>query len=186
MRDFLLSEISQIEGIPNIPENPDLAIEVGKQLCSLVLEPIQAGLGRVSIRSGYRSPEVNAKGAENKNQYNCSSNESAAAKHIWGRVDISGCRGAMACIVVNAFLPYYGRTKHWEALAWWIHDHVPGYASMYFFPKLCALNIGWHENPKKRIDSYIAPKGCLIKDDFRVSPGIRKKEYAEFLESIGR
>ena len=30
MRDFLYSEISQIEGIPNIPENPDIAIEVGK------------------------------------------------------------------------------------------------------------------------------------------------------------
>jgi len=29
MRDFLYSEISQIEGIPNIPENPDIAVEVG-------------------------------------------------------------------------------------------------------------------------------------------------------------
>ena len=33
MRDFLYSEISQIERIPNIPNNPDLAIKVGKKLC---------------------------------------------------------------------------------------------------------------------------------------------------------
>ena len=71
MRDFLYSEISQIEGIANIPDDPDLAIFVGKQLCENVLEPIQAALGRLSIRSAYRSCAVNAKGAENKNQYNC-------------------------------------------------------------------------------------------------------------------
>ena len=29
MRDFLYSEISQIEGIPNIPDDPELAILVG-------------------------------------------------------------------------------------------------------------------------------------------------------------
>lgn len=83
MRDFLYSEISQIEGIPNIPENPDIAIEVGKRLCCEVLEPIQEKLGKISIRSAYRSPAVNAKGAENKNQYNCSSNEASYADHIW-------------------------------------------------------------------------------------------------------
>lgn len=62
MRDFLYSEISQIEGVPNIPDYPDLAIEAGSQLCQQVLEPIQQALGRISIRSGYRSPAVNAIG----------------------------------------------------------------------------------------------------------------------------
>jgi len=33
MRDFLYSEISNLHGIPNIPDDPDLAIEVGKHLC---------------------------------------------------------------------------------------------------------------------------------------------------------
>lgn len=74
MRDFLYSEISQIEGIPNIPDDPDLAILAGTALCENVLEPIQAQLGHISIRSAYRSCAVNAKGAENKNQYNCSRN----------------------------------------------------------------------------------------------------------------
>ena len=68
MRDFLYSEISQIERIPNIPDDPNLAVLVGTALCENVLEPIQAQLGRISIRSAYRSCAVNAKGAENKNQ----------------------------------------------------------------------------------------------------------------------
>ena len=29
------------------------------------------------------------------------------------------------------------------ALAWYIHDHVPGYTEMVFFPKLAAFNIRW-------------------------------------------
>ena len=37
MRDFLYSEISQIEGIPNIPEYPDVAIEAGSNLCQNIL-----------------------------------------------------------------------------------------------------------------------------------------------------
>lgn len=61
MRDFLYSEISQIEKIPNIPDYPDVAIEVGRSLCTQLLEPIEKVLGRISIRSGYRSPLVNAK-----------------------------------------------------------------------------------------------------------------------------
>ena len=93
MRDFLYSEISQIEGIPNVPENPDLAIKAGTALCEGVLEPIQHKFGRISIRSAYRAPAVNAKGADNKNQYNCSRNESNFARHIWDIPDSDGCIG---------------------------------------------------------------------------------------------
>ena len=64
MREFLYSEISQIEGIPNIPDDPDLAIAAGKNLCEKVLEPLQEALGRISIRSAFRARAVNAKGAE--------------------------------------------------------------------------------------------------------------------------
>jgi hypothetical protein len=55
MRDFLYSEVASFYGIPNIPEDPDLAIEVGKHLCEELLEPLQSTFGRISIRSGYRS-----------------------------------------------------------------------------------------------------------------------------------
>ncbi|WP_341731522.1 hypothetical protein [Microcoleus sp. EPA2] len=70
MREFLYSEISQIESIPNIPDDPDLAIAAGKNLCEKVLEPIQDALGRISVRSAFRASAVNQIGAENKNQYN--------------------------------------------------------------------------------------------------------------------
>jgi hypothetical protein len=33
-------------------------------------------------------------------------------------------------------------------------------------PKLAAFKIGWHEQPRSRINSFIAPKGC------RTRPGI--------------
>ena len=184
MRDFLYSEISQIEGVPNIPENPDLAIETGKRLCSDVLEPIQAALGRISIRSAYRSPSVNEIG--NLKNYSCASNESNYANHIWDHSDKNGYKGAMACIVVNSFLPYYEKTSHWQALAWWVHDNVPGYSSMYFFPKLAAFNIGWHENPEKRIDSWIPPKkGCLTKPGQSNHQGSHESEYSKYIQSIG-
>jgi hypothetical protein len=184
MRDFLYSEISQIEGIQNIPDNPDLAIEVGSKLCEEILEPIQQRFGRISIRSAYRSSAVNAKGAENKNQYNCASNESNYSRHIWDVPDKNGHIGAMACIVLNAFLPYYERTKHWQALAWWIHDNISCYSSMFFFPKLAAFNIGWHQKQEKRIDSWIQPKGCLTKLGMLNNQGSHESEYSAFLQEL--
>ena len=33
MRDFLYSEIANLHGMPNIPEDPDLAITAGRRLC---------------------------------------------------------------------------------------------------------------------------------------------------------
>ncbi len=185
MRDFLHSEISQIEGVPNVPDNPDVAIKAGTALCEKVLEPIQQKFGRISIRSAYRSSAVNARGAENKNQYNCSRNESNFAGHIWDIPDKDGHVGAMACIVVNSFLPYFERTKNWESLAWWIHDNVPEYASMYFFPKLCAFNIGWHQKTVKSISSYIPPKGCLTKPGMTNYAGDHSTEYAAMLRELG-
>lgn len=44
MRDFLYSEISNFYGVPNIPENPDLAIQNGKRLCEELLNPCRLRL----------------------------------------------------------------------------------------------------------------------------------------------
>jgi len=191
MRDFLYSEISQIEGIPNIPDDPDLAIEAGRNLCEKVLEPIQDALGRICIRSAYRSCDVNAKGAENRNQYNCSKNEANYAGHIWDRRDADGFMGATACVVIPSFLPYYERTADWTALAWWIHDHIPDYADMYFFPKLAAFNISWHENPErtKSISTYVenphtGDKSDLTKTGMENFLGSHEEFYQEFLDKL--
>ncbi|MDK3159743.1 peptidase M15 [Kamptonema cortianum] len=192
MREFLYSEISQIEGIPNIPDDPELAIAAGKNLCEKVLEPIQDALGRITIRSAYRSCAVNAKGAEDQNQYNCASNESNYAAHIWDMKDAAGYMGATTCIIVTSFIPYYDRTKDWTALAWWIHDRIDAYTKMTFFPKYAAFNIRWSENPKlsKTIYSYAENphtrknKGYLTKEGMDNFTGSHEQFYREFIESI--
>ena len=186
MRDFLYSEISQIEKIPNIPDNPDLAVEVGKKLCSEVLEPIQDRFGRVCIRSSFRASAVNAKGAENKNQYGCAQNEANFSRHIWDQPEKkTGKKGAMACIVVTSFLPYYERNKaeNWRALAWWIHDNIPAYSEMEFFSNFCAFNIGWHEAPAKTIHAWKPSRLCLTKPGMSNHGGSHESEYQEWMSA---
>ena len=52
LRDFLYSEIANFYGVPNIPEDPELAIATGRKLCETLLEPLQATFGRLGISSG--------------------------------------------------------------------------------------------------------------------------------------
>jgi hypothetical protein len=94
-RDFLYSEIANFYGIPNIPENPALAVEAGSQLCCKLLEPLQKTFGRIGVRSGYRSREVTAFGAERGFGARIEAN---AAYHIWDMRDNKGAMGAAACI----------------------------------------------------------------------------------------
>ena len=166
MRDFLYSEIANLHGIPNIPDNPDLAIAAGSKLCADLLEPLQDRFGRIAIRSAYRSAAVNSFGNEQQRQgkagYSCASNESSYAGHIWDRRDGEGYMGATACIVIPTFADRYNSGADWRALAWWVHDHLP-YSRQQFFPKRAAFNLTWHERPERRIDSFIAPVGCLTK-----------------------
>jgi hypothetical protein len=160
MRDFLYSEIGNFYGRPNVPQDPDLTISVGKKLCEELLEPLQATFGRVAIRSAYRSEDINALG--NEKGHNCGSNESNYAAHIWDRRDSEDMSGAMACIVLPWFTDQYEKGADWRSIAYWIHDHLP-YSQLQFFPKLCAFNIGWHEKPKRTVYSFIDPKGLLFR-----------------------
>lgn len=106
MRDFLFSDIAAIHGLPNVPDDPDLAIEAGSRLCQDLLEPLQDRFGRLAIRSAFRSCDVNGLGSEMMNAgkagYNCASNERNYASHIWDRKR-DGMMGATACIVVPSF-----------------------------------------------------------------------------------
>lgn len=188
MREFLYSEISQVHGLPNIPDDPELAIEAGKALCENVLEPIQDRLGRISVRSGFRSVAVNAKGAENSNQYRCAADN--AACHTWDRRERE-FMGATACIVVTSFVPYYERTGDWTALAWWVHEHVPAYADMEFFQNLAAFNIRWFEEPayKKSIATHVVnphtgDKKSLVLNGVPKIEGPYERFYAPYLESL--
>jgi len=181
MRDMLYSEISNFYGIQNIPEYPDIAIEAGRHFCENLLEPLQQKFGRISIRSAYRSPTLNKFG--NEKNLGCASNEFNHAKHIWDYRDKNGCLGALATIVVNDFAPYYEQTKDWQSMAWYIHDHLP-YSTLYFYPKLGAFNIGWHEQPKRRIDSYVQPKGTLTKPGMKNHEGNHSALYQDMLKAV--
>jgi len=162
MRDMLHSEIAQVHGLTNVPDDPELAIEVGRRLCEELLEPIQERWGRITLRSAYRSREVNALGnrlqREGKPGYSCASNEANAAAHIWDMLDAEGHKGATACIIVPDFADAHPAEGDWQVLAEWIDEHLD-YGSRHFFPKLWAVNVQWHEKPKRRIDSYATPKG---------------------------
>lgn len=178
LRDFLHSEIAQLAGIPNIPDDPDLAIAAGRKLCEVLLEPIEAEFGRLAIRSAYRCPAVNAFG--NVHGLSCASNARNRARHIWDQRDANGCMGATATIVVPKLADHVAAGGDWRAMAWWIHDHL-AYSHLQFFPKLAAFNIGWHERPLRRIDSFVAPKGCLTRPGLPNHDGDHAALYADLI-----
>jgi hypothetical protein len=177
MRDFLYSEIANIHGFTNLPDDPDLAIAAGRCLCEQLLEPLQATFGRLAIRSAYRAPAVNAFG--NANFQNCGSNELGRARHIWDQRSADGGMGAMTSLVVPWLVDRLETGATWQGMAWWIHDHLP-YSDLQFFPKLCAFNIGWHEHPHRRITSYIPPRGLLTKPGMANHAGDHSAEYPGF------
>ena len=185
MRDFLYSEISAVHGIPNVPHDPELAVQAGRGLCGNLLEPLQRAFGRVVVRSAYRSPAVNAFG--NANGFNCGSNERNRARHIWDLADGDGSIGATACIVVPWFVDttQYRDTGDWRPLAWYIHDHLP-YSEMVFFAKNAAFNLNWRQrDPQRRIECRAPPhKGLLTKPGVDHA-GDHSPEYPGFPEFKG-
>jgi hypothetical protein len=181
MRDFLYSEIAAWHQLLNVPDLPERAIESARRLCMELLEPLQATFGRVHIRSGYRSPLVNGFG--NEHELGCATNESNFGAHIWDYPDSQGCHGAAACIVVPWLVDHVAGGGSWTDMAWWIHDHL-NYSSLWFFPKLAAFNINWHENPVRRIDSYVRPLGCLTKPGMENHAGLHEDQYRGFPELL--
>lgn len=165
MREMLYSETANFHGMPNIPDDPKLAIAAGRRLCEELLEPLHAHFGRVVIRSAFRSVTVNEFGT--RPGYSCGPTEWNYARHIWDRRDAEGRMGATACVVIPWFIDRQKEAEEaglvplgWEALAWWIHDHLP-YSDLCFYPVDAAFNIRWSERPNRRIESYkiVNPEG---------------------------
>lgn len=177
MREFLYSEIANFHCLQNIPVSPDLAIERGRSFCTNLLDPLEETFGRVGVRSGYRSPEVNRFG--NENRLNCARNDYPLECHIW---DLPDVEVAGASIVIPWFVDEYEQGRDWRDMAYWLYDHLP-FAEVWFFPKLCAFNLSWRPGePLRRIDSYIRPRGTLVRalqvpvEDLAT----RQKRYADF------
>lgn len=178
MRDFMFSEISGFHGRPNIPDHPDLALENGRAFCTALMDPLEETFGRIAVRSGYRSADLNRYGNENK--LNCARNSHPLECHIWDR-DAGERAIAGASIVVPWFADQYAQGRDWRDLAWWVHDHLP-YSDMWFFPKLAAFNYVWRPTPLRTISSYVAPRGTLLRaGDAPDEPLARRQQrYRDF------
>lgn len=179
LRDFLHTEIGSLHRIPNIPDDPDLAIRAGERLAQELLDPLFETFGNVAIRSAYRSPDVNGFG--NAEKLNCASNEANRAGHIWDQRDARGRMGATACLVLPWFADQFEAGRDWRDLAWWVHDHLP-YSSLYVFPKLAAFNLTWREEPERTISSYVEPAGKLLAAGAEPGEPLadRRARYADF------
>ncbi len=109
----------------------------------------------------------------------CASNTKNLARHTWDRRSPDGKIGAVTSVVVPWLIDQQSRGVSWEAMAWWIHDHLP-YSDLQFFPKMMAFNIGWHQAPKRTIYSFIQPRGFLTKPGFANHGGDHAHLYPGF------
>ena len=65
---------------------------------------------------------------------------------------------AMVQLHVSSFLELYEKDQsNWQQLAYWIHNNL-NYSHLQVFLKLCAFNIGWHEQFAREIYIIYSPK----------------------------
>jgi hypothetical protein len=178
LRDFLYSEIGNVVGIPNIPDDPNLALYTGQRLALELLDPLVETFGPIAVRSAYRSPTVNGYGA--MHGLGCASNEANRAGHIWDQRDEDGNCGACTSVVIPWFADQYDQGRDWLDLAWWLYDHLDFHA-INFFPKRAAFNLTWRENPERTISSWIGPiRKIQGPGDTPPPPQERQARYADF------
>lgn len=156
-REFLYSEIAVHYGLRNVPDegHVEAAVKAGARLCERLLEPLQTQFGRVHVRSGYRSREVNQAGV---GKHNCAIGNDGF--HTWEHPSAKHGAGATACISLPSVSDAVLRSGvPVEALACWIDDNLPDWGHLEFFTtpdhsdELC-FNIGWSEWPMKRMTSW--------------------------------
>ena len=157
MREFLYSEIAVQYQLRNVPEKDriEIAVEAGSKLCQLLLEPLQRQFGRIHVRSGYRSLNVNATGVD---KHNCAVDNRGF--HTWDYPSENNGIGATACISVpSVSKAVLGGTVSYESMAWWVYDNLPEWSHLEFFAtaehsdEVC-FNIGWLEQPLKTMTSW--------------------------------
>ena len=181
MREMLYSEIADFHGIPNTPDDPDLAIAAGTRLCEELLEPLHTTFGQVSIRSAFRSVAVNEYGHERRDKgykLRCDCLEPCAPRvgsARCGRVR-GGDRLHRDPLVHPALRRRYFRGRPWPG----------GYMTICRIPTWCSsrntlLSIsGGTKKPLRRIESFAPPKGCLTKPGMPNHSGDHSSEYPGF------
>jgi hypothetical protein len=89
--------------------------------------------------------------------------------------------GATACVIIPWFADRYEAGTPWQAMAWWVHDHLP-YSHMAFYPRYAAFNVNWRENPLRNIDGIFDGKKCLTEPGMDNHDGDHSSEYPGFPE----
>ena len=147
----------RLNGIANVPDDAKLAIKSGTALCRNLLEPLRHVFGHITIRSAFRSANVNGFG--NCHNMHCSSNKASYANHVWDHKDGDGYMGATACIVIPGFVDWMNEKggRDWRVLAWFIHDHLP-YSEMVFFVQNAAVNPYLARGPARRNSGRRCPR----------------------------
>jgi hypothetical protein len=110
---------------------------------------------------------------------NCASNKADRAPHIWDQHSKDGGMEAMATIVVPWLVDRFDGGTTWQAMARWIHDHLP-YSTLQFLPKLSAFTISWRERPRRRVASFVVPRGVLTKPGMPNHEGNHCDQYPDF------
>ena len=95
--------------------------------------------------------------------------------------DEDGRIGAAACIVAPSSWSRFQEEGDWQRLSWWIHDHPP-YSPLEFFATCWAFNINWHEQPIRRIDTWVPGKNCLTKPGMDNHGGSHEEQWAGILD----
>ena len=208
MRDFLYSEVAEVHGIANVPDNAELAITSGRALCRNLLEPLRHVFGHITIRSGFCS--VNVNGYCNCHDMACSANKASRANHIWDHKDGDGFMGATVCIVIPEFVDWLEENpgRDWRILAWFIHDHLP-YSEMVFFNRNGTVNLTWRgdpddaaqdgdvrdfdggsdsmvwrSEPRRRVLGRVEPRGLMFEDGTAKEGRPRSGHYVELLHCL--
>ena len=191
-----------------MPDDAELAIKAGKAVCRNLLEPLRRVFGHITIRSAFRSANVN--GFCNCHDMYCSSNKASYANHIWDHKDGDGYMGATVCIVIPTFADWINEKpgRDWQVLAWFIHDHLP-YSEMVFFVQNAAVNVTWRgdpcghahggdvrrfdggcssivsrSEPRRWVKSFQKPLGLLMKNGEPRNGRCRSEHYVDFLHHL--
>ena len=89
----------------------------------------------------------------------------------------------MTSVVVPWLVDRLDSGVTWQAMAWWIHDHLP-YSELQFFPKLAAFNIGWHESRAAASRAIVPPRGLLTKPGMANHDGDHGDHYQGFPQLV--
>lgn len=92
--------------------------------------------------------------------------------------------GACATVLIPWFVQRHERGEtNWQAMAWWVHDHLP-YSHLRFFMN-GTFNLTWSDRPVRHAEAKFGAKGAarnLATEEAESAPGLHGAAYPGFPE----